>query len=1026
MAQWTLGLDLGTNSVGWALIRENVDNPAENEVVAMGARVFPEGVDRDKQGGEMSRSVARREARGARKVKQRRRARKRRLVKTLREAGMLPLDDESLHALLLDEKCDPYELRARALDEKLSPHEFGRALFHLNQRRGFKSNRKGADKKESGKVKDAINKTQQAMGEAGARTFGQHLQRLRVQEAAAFRVGEASLRNRRGEYRHYTNRDMTRAEFEAMWAAQRAYYPELLTDDLKAEVGDKSIFWQLPLKPVKVGDCELEKGEPRIKRGEWLAQRFRLLKEVNALRLVHTNGDEAALTKAERTLLVEKLSQQKSMEFTSIRKMLRPDSFDMWKLNLEGGKRDKLQGNVLEADLIKTIGKAWQTFDEVRRAEIRAAIDEVTDEDDLIALATTRWGLTREVAEAVAALEGPAGTLNLSRRAIEAMMPYLEEGMPEYDARLAAGYGDTGERPDECDELPKTPKLANPIVRRTLSEMRKVVNGVVRKWGKPEFMRVEMARELKLGPRARKELIKENRENEKINARVDEEIAKIGGRAGSRDDRRKYKLWKEQGETCPYTGRVIPATKLFSNEVEIDHVLPYSRSLDDGMMNLVVAWTEANREKGNQTPWEWKHGDEKAMEAMLQCVRTLPYPKCKRFSQKEVKLDEFIARQLTDTAYIAKEAVKFLKSLYPHDNKVHVTAARGRATSELRWQWGLNSILGDDNAVKLRDDHRHHAVDAVVIAMTTPRTLHELSRAHKSNRLDRVVMPPPWEGFREQVAKRTAEIVVSHRPQRGIRGALHEETNYGATREPGRYVYRVGVEQLTGAAIGEIVDPVVRGIVEARVRAFGFDVAGTGEGKPLPKQWFPKEVWNEPLRMKTNNPDKLGPVIKTVRRYKTLGKPVGIVDSQGTPYRHVLTGNNHHAEVAAKETPNGKTVWLARVVTTYESKERAGAKQAVIERPDDGFVMSLHIGDALEIEFAGKRTVVNVQTISQSLRPVEVWSTNLDVRLRLSTDARPASEAKPLCRPSSTGSLAALKPRKVSVSPIGEVLPCND
>ena len=172
MSRYTLGLDIGANSVGWALL-ETGDGPS---VIDAGVRIFQEGVVNKDQGDrEKSRNAQRREARGARRIHYRRNLRRDEILKTLKEAGMLPKDEGELEELF---EKNPYELRAKGLDEKLTLYELARALFHLNQRRGFKSNRKSGDMKENSEIRQKASALQKDIDESGSRTLGEYLSRL--------------------------------------------------------------------------------------------------------------------------------------------------------------------------------------------------------------------------------------------------------------------------------------------------------------------------------------------------------------------------------------------------------------------------------------------------------------------------------------------------------------------------------------------------------------------------------------------------------------------------------------------------------------------------------------------------------------------------------------------------------------------------------------------------------------------------------------------------------------------------------
>jgi CRISPR-associated endonuclease Csn1 len=169
MAELSLGLDIGCGSIGWALVDE-----AGSKVFATGARVFPEGVDRDQQGGEKSKGQARRSARLMRRQLARRAARKRQLRQLLISIGLLPTDPIQFQELLA---TSPYVLRRRALDARLEPFEIGRVLLNLNQRRGFLSTRKtnqDGDAETKGMLRE-IGELAGAIQAAGCRTLGEYL-----------------------------------------------------------------------------------------------------------------------------------------------------------------------------------------------------------------------------------------------------------------------------------------------------------------------------------------------------------------------------------------------------------------------------------------------------------------------------------------------------------------------------------------------------------------------------------------------------------------------------------------------------------------------------------------------------------------------------------------------------------------------------------------------------------------------------------------------------------------------------------
>ena len=286
--RYRLGLDLGATSLGWCVIELDADgNPFR--LSRLGARIFRDG---RKPKDQSSLAVDRRMARQMRRRRDRLLKRKARLMDAMIRLGFMPSDAIERKALTV---LDPYILRKNGLAQALKPHEFGRALFHLNQRRGFKSNRKvdkGADE-EAGKVKTAITSVEQAMQESGVSTVGawlamRHEQRLCVR---ARKKGTGT----KWQYELYLSRDLITQEFDAIWSKQAELQPAIFPEAARSELRDILLF-QRPLKPVNIGRCTLESGEERAALALPSTQKFRILQELNNLRIVRENFETEALT----------------------------------------------------------------------------------------------------------------------------------------------------------------------------------------------------------------------------------------------------------------------------------------------------------------------------------------------------------------------------------------------------------------------------------------------------------------------------------------------------------------------------------------------------------------------------------------------------------------------------------------------------------------------------------------------------------------------------------------------------------
>jgi len=1014
----TLGLDIGPDSIGWAIVTSNNGQPSG--LLDAGVRVFPEGVDRDTQGHEKPKNAQRREARLRRRQLARRRARRIKLLGTLRRAGLLPDKDETLREVFA---ADPYELRARALDARLEPFELGRVLFHINQRRGFKSNRKTDRIREDGKVLAATKELAAKIEQSGCRTLGEYLHRIG-------RKGRERIRGR------YTLRAMYEHEFEQIWSKQREFHPDLLTDELRCRLRDQIIFYQRPLKPMddRIGRCECEPDEPRCPRADWHAQQFRLLKEVNNLRIQNPDGTERDLREEERDKLIQTLMTRKEMTFDRIRRLL--GLLDSQMFNLEQtptrrrgpgqAGRSKLQGNSIEAALIDAFGKkAWKAISEPQRAEIRQKVCEVEDPDELRRL-TEEWGLKDDKADKLVHMDLPDGYMAYSLKAIQKMLPYLEQGCTEYEARDRCGYNQPRELP-ACDRLPppetddRQPLVRNPLVRRALHEVRKVVNAILREYGRPDKIVVEMVRDMKHPAWKREEIQRRIRQNQQERDQARQRLVEeFGLSSPTGRDILALRLWEQQRHQCIYTGRAISKDDLSAffhgqGVLDIDHILPYGRSLDNSQNNKVLCFASANREKGDRTPREWLGEGTPEYEQMLQRVAAcaesgMPYAKRRKFSQQNVELDEFVNRQLNDTSYIAREVRKYLQCLYEGDQVErarHVVCTRGQVTAALRHEWGLNTILSPDGSdEKNRADHRHHAIDAIVVALTTPSHLQQLARTKGPSRL---ALREPWPRFRADVEAKIRDINVSHRVARRVAGALHEETNYGPTAEPSVFVYRKRLEELTPAMVPNIRDAAIRKIVIERLKKHGFD-PDAGGSKP-----YPAEVWREPLTMPSGVP------IKKVRITTTLSPQSVILlkdRNTGRTYRAAKLGSNHHVEIFEYTDDKGHTRREGVVVSMFEAAQRIRRGEPIVKRdhgPGKRFVMSLAKNEMVMLKLDDESYQLHrVQKISPGL-----------IALRPHYYAGKVSDydKPPLIQRRTPSTLEGYK---VTIDPLGRIHPAND
>lgn len=1014
MHPYELGLDIGPNSIGWCLVDE-----ANQKIHAAGVRVFPEGVDRDQQGGEKSKSASRRTARGMRRQIARRARRKRALRDLLSSAGLLPQSPVELDELL---GTNPYQLRARALDHKLTLFEIGRVVLHLNQRRGFLSNRK-TDKARDSDTKGMlaeISSLAALIQERGCRTLGEYLATLDQGFSHTRAEPEHRVRHR------HTRRDMYCEEFKAIWNAQQRHYPELLNQELKDRVS-QIIFFQRKMYWPKsvVGACELEPKLKRCARADRLAQKFRILQEINNLRLYdRSTAVERRLSPDERSTLLAYLCHAKVRTFEQIRKKL--GFSEGVRFNLEGPERDKLKGH--ETDTIlsstKSIGKRWTEFSDQDKNQIVDVLIEEDDEVEAMRRLTAQCGLTMDEAQKALAVNLPDGYASFSRTAIERLLPHLERGLllmaddPSNSALHAAGYL----RPDERqinvrDSLPPSPNVTNPIVRQALVEVRKLVNAIIREYRKPRGIRVELAREAKKSFQERRQLRFDLADRRKLREAAAEEIEKHGAKA-TRSTVDRFLLWKEQNGLCIYSGRCISLAQLLNGEANADHILPRWRSLDDSLANQVVCFRDENDTKGDRTPCEWLEATNPEKYAqVLRRAEVLPYNKQRKFIQKDIVLDDFVSRQLTDTAYISRLVTQYLNCL-----GAPIVMPRGQMTAELRHVWGLNTILDPDGGGKKnRADHRHHAVDALVLALTDRKRLHALANDRGRD------VKPPWEGFRDQATETIKGIHVSHRALRGIRGALHEDTFYGKTdkqdgagapaggvnrpwskgwiEEENTYVRRKFVAELTNTKqLAKIRDEAIRHALIDHIRRHGVEVGSATV--------IPKSVWAVTPRMPSGVPIHKVRMIEQGDTFRRV--------SNRRSYQFVKPGSNHHIVYSAIGEGADER-WTAKVVPMWDATLRARQGFRVVEASDQQegrFVFSLSIGEAFQIDSeTGEALLCIVQKMRQD---------DGRINYRLHTDARPSAEAIKENLTLSPEKMKKRNSRKVVVDLLGRIRRAKD
>ena len=695
------------------------------------------------------------------------------------------------------------------------------------------------------------------------------------------------------------------------------------------------------------------------------------------------------MTREERDTLVKKALSVRKIVFESARKTLKTPAGTSF--NLESESRKHLDGDQTAAVLAgKTKwGLQWRKLSFADQERIVETLLTEENESDLRDWLRDQYGLSTDTADAVMTAHLPDGHAQLGRTASFNVLEELKRDVVNYDEAVrAAGFDDhsaldfDGEVFDvlpyygevlqrhvafgsgDPSDIPETRygKLPNPTVHVALNQLRRLVNELMARFGRPEEIIVELARDLPLSAKGKASLDRVQRDNQHANDERRETLKKLG-QADSYENRLRLRLWKELNpgnpldRRCPYTGEQIGYSRLFSDQVEIEHILPFSQTLDNGVANKTLSMRFANRFKGQRSPnqafadspdgYDW--------EAISARAASMPGNKTWRFGPDAMdrynnEERDFLDRQLVDTRYMSRIA-----RLYLLRTGADVWVTPGRLTSDLRWAWGLDSVLStggqDETAVaaKNRLDHRHHAVDAIVVALTDRRILADAAtRAGKAEeRFDNrylAGLETPWSGFRDTVRECIERIIVSHKPDHGIQGSLHNDTAYGVVEPPdatglSTVVRRIPVAGLKPRQLKNIRDPLIREQLSAATvgltgAALARALIAAGEG--------------------------LNPPVRRVRVCERLR----VIPTVTTPDGRILKAYKGDSNYCYDIYRNNTGRWAGHVVSRFDANRKEFNPKARSLPDATPLIMRLRVDDMLAIGRGNERQVLRVVKLS--------------------------------------------------------------
>lgn len=926
-----LGLDIGVSSVGLALVVENEDG--KKSIEKMAVRIVPEDPDfhgKFYSGNTASKNLARTTKRGIRRSNQRFKIRRDRLYRTLKKENMFP--KESLFQL---DALSLYELRARAVSEKVSLEELGRILILLNQRRGFLSNRKANSSEEN--LTEYKQKIEALENDLGEKTIGQALYE---ELASSINIQNVLLRERtylRNSYLEEFDRIWDKQnEYYPNVLTGNSQIDEI-KGTLYDEIRNNTIFYQRPLKSQKalVSDCEFEKHHKGVAKSSPFFEMFRAYQRVNDLSWKNDKGEQFYPTKEQKDELINNLinginlTKQGNLSLKTIKSILGCKSNDKVYFNFEELEGSRTANRIRKA----LIGAGVQKIDNYLKFDPTISDEKgglfelwhitysLSTVEEIVRTLTRRFPFTEEQALFIADnVHYKSDYGKLSTRATRKLLPHMQNGLNYSSACDEVGYDHSGyktkiELKEKLDAISPN-SLRNPVVEQVLNQVVNAVNLIIEKYGRIDEVRVELARELRNSAKARSRISRLNSSNKKDNDKVRQRLYKeYGLKIVNGRDVKRYNLWKETNCSCLYCDNPITKTDFLSGNAEIEHILPKSRSFSNAMTNFILAHKKCNASKNQMTAYDFMESKgEQALKSYTEKVNKLFNDGKGQISKAkfenlmcsgEAIPSDFVERMKKDSQYIAKETVKLLRTVC--ENTYTTT---GQITDLLRSEWGLKNVLeelgkplyrelgmieikeikdskGNVKTIEKikdwtkRDDHRHHAVDALICALTDQKIIFKLNNLNKIFQYSRETLSKdeiaemerinenkydlkeffaqgayefkePIENLRPKVKKHLNEIFISFKKSNSKvltknlnriknadyqvtwvpRAGLHEDTIMGKRKRISKKKTLINKKFNN---LGDIIDPEIKEVIKIYLEKYGNNPSKAFDSKNLKK-----------------------------------------------------------------------------------------------------------------------------------------------------------------------------------------------
>lgn len=772
--QYRFAFDIGIGSCGWAVVSEN--ETGNRRIEDAGSRIFDSGEMKE---GKDRKSQKRRGFRGVRRVLRRRSHRKYRLKNYLRYVHFMT--DMEIRCASEASMNQILPVKVRGIDEKLTKAELLQVLIHACNHRGYKDFYEVTETDEAESQEEEDEKINQAAADRLDRSFEESHCRTISEYICRYctipGTDRIDYRNRfyKNENRMIIRRKHVENEVSTILKKQREWYPELTDQKIKeimevifsqrdfedgpGYASDKAEYRRYTGFLESIGYCRFYPEERRGFRNTALGDVYAAINALSQYRYVHTDTGETKLSQEAAAKMVSYIMKQGSLTRTQAAKLLKPLGIAIY-----GSK-----------DVDKTLAKSFRFLKEMKKIAEKCQVswESLLSETDLTEYEEGKTSLLNQLGTVCSMYQTPHrkeeelkklrakwehahlpptfwnalkrhkfnGTSSVSYHhmadAIEAFLKGDIYGNFQWNKQkqLDEKQESQRERLLSAKVLMQDEDVKdNPVVLRSINETRKVLNCLIRLYGSPAEIHVEVADDVARSYLERKRIQKMQREHEKTRDAIKKKIAEILHCKESEVKGRqieRYKLYMEQEGKCLYSGRELDLEMVLdtqSHAYEVDHIIPYSLILDNTLANKALVCGNENQAKGQQTPLMYLKGEKK--EAFIERVKAekkrtshpisnkkYDYLMLATLYGKEAKeiLTGWKSRNINDTRYITKYVVGLIKNhLQFAGGKARVFGIRGHITSRFRKEWLGKNTWGSDE--KCRANYLNHAADAIVLA----------------------------------------------------------------------------------------------------------------------------------------------------------------------------------------------------------------------------------------------------------------------------------------------------------------------